>query len=348
VVGDLHLAAGPLDPFRNDELFVDFLGRQAQSETRLVLLGDLFDFLLTPAPGQRLPARPDPTETGALARLERIAAAHPEVIEALGRFARAGAGIDLVAGNHDIELVRPAVQARVRALLGDPPEDRLRFCPWFVYIPGLMYAEHGQQHRELNAFSTLLDPYRGSDEIDLPLGSLLAAGTWPNLVAAAVRFAARGVSPRESGRVRRYRADVLGQQITRLGLDHETLVALDAVTPRTAGAMLLRLARHGRQQSFVQSRAAKRIHRLLERGSHDVPFYVFGHTHVAERHAVVRGHEVPLYLNAGTWSRLRPDETKGTCYYIELRRDGGAPVGELRRWPGVRQSERTKLVTAGA
>ncbi len=343
VVGDLHMAAGPLDPFRNDELFVDFLGRQAQSDTRLVVLGDLFDFVLTPPPGQRLPARADPTEAGALDRLERIAAAHPAVIEALGHFAYAGGGIDLVAGNHDIELVRPAVQARVRALLGEPTEEQLRFRPWFVHLPGLMYAEHGQQHHHLSAFATLLDPYRAAAEIDLPLGSQLAVGTWPQIAGAAARFAARGL-PRGRRRLRRYRAEVLGQEAARLGVDHDTLTALDGISPRAAGAML-RPARY-RKPTFTQWRAAKRIHRLLEARSLEVPFYVLGHSHVAENRPLIARHEVPRYLNAGTWSSLRPGDAKGNCFYIEVIAGARNPVGELRRWPGARPGQRAQLVTA--
>jgi hypothetical protein len=41
---------------------------------------------------------------------------------------------------------------------GDAAES-VRFFPWIYYVPGILYAEHGNQYDDLNAFSTVLEPF---------------------------------------------------------------------------------------------------------------------------------------------------------------------------------------------
>ena len=66
----------------------------------------------------------------------------------------------MVAGNHDLDLVRPAVGQRLRWHLGvAASDDRVRIWPWLYVVPGVLYAEHGNQHHDLNRFPRILDPY---------------------------------------------------------------------------------------------------------------------------------------------------------------------------------------------
>jgi UDP-2,3-diacylglucosamine pyrophosphatase LpxH len=361
IVGDLHMAAGPRDPFDGDQRFAAFLASQLGGgpPPRLIILGDLFDFVLTPPSGRELTTRPDATEAGALARLESIAAAHRGVIEALAAFVDGGGTIDFVPGNHDIELVRPALRRRLWALLGDPPSDRLQFHPWIVHIPGVLYAEHGHQHHDLNAFATLLEPYRNGNELDFPVGTHLThlqahvpAGALVQRVTLAGRLCRRAVSVSEHVRLRRYRADGLDAEAARVGLDPATLAALDAVTPRTPAALAVRLGRRSlvtkSNPASTTHRAAARIHRLLAVQGRDVAFYAFGHTHIAERRPVLSGSGTPLYLNPGTWSQLRRGEDARRCPYLEIRLDSGPPVAELMSWEGGEAARPPRTLRAGA
>ncbi|HEY3020255.1 MAG TPA: hypothetical protein VGJ32_08685, partial [Solirubrobacteraceae bacterium] len=148
-LSDLHMAdGGPADPFHDDAalaLLVDDLAAAARPggpARRLVLLGDVVDLVIAGASGQGAAA--------AVAGLERIAAAHPQVFAALARAARGGLAVDVVPGNHDAELALPAV-ARALAVL--VPGARVR--PWLVHVPGLVLAEHGQQHHAINRFPAL-------------------------------------------------------------------------------------------------------------------------------------------------------------------------------------------------
>ncbi len=359
IVGDLHMAAGPRDPFDGDQRFAGFLASQLRGgpPPRLIILGDLFDFVLTPAAGRELTDRPDPTEAGALERLESIAAAHPDVIEALAAFADGGGTIDFVPGNHDIELVRPAVRRRLWALLGDPPSDRLQFHPWIVHVPGVLYAEHGHQHHDLNAFATLLEPYRNGNELDLPLGTHLThlqahapAGALVHRVRLAGGLCRRAVSISEHVRLRRYRAGGLDGEAARVGLDPPTLAALDAVTPRTPAALAVRLGRRSlatkSNPASTTHRAAARIHRLLALQGRDVAFYAFGHTHIAERRPVLSGPGTPLYLNPGTWSQLRRGPEARPCPYLEINLDSVPPVADLLSWEGGQAPRPPRTLTA--
>ncbi len=190
IVSDLHMSAGynrrtgTYD--RNEDFFydgafgrfVDDLLRRAAAEARrwrLVILGDFVDFLqVTPAADQS----PGETSSAAtVAKLETIAQGHAEVFAALGRLVAAGHRVDIVIGNHDVEFVWADVQRRFKELVaeravGDVAE-RIAFHPWIFYIPGVVYAEHGQQYDGVNSFTTPLQPFlqEQPELIELPLGS---------------------------------------------------------------------------------------------------------------------------------------------------------------------------------
>lgn len=194
IVSDLHLSEG-YDPrtgtyHRNEDFFYDaafarFLDNlrvRAEKESRkwrLVVLGDLFDFLqIETEPHQRERQETDTSGNEAIGKLDRIAEGHPEFFEALGRFVAAGFALDIVPGNHDIELVQPPVQEHFKKLVVElchQPEAAfdVTFHPWIYYIPGVLYAEHGQQYDDANSFHRPLRPYvpGSSDQIDMPLGS---------------------------------------------------------------------------------------------------------------------------------------------------------------------------------
>ncbi len=82
-------------------------------------------------------------------RMAEIARAHAGVLADLVRFVAAGHEVDLVAGNHDVELQDPAVEAELRKHLRaagatDRELARIRIVPWFVHRPGrVAWIEHG-------------------------------------------------------------------------------------------------------------------------------------------------------------------------------------------------------------
>lgn len=139
-------------------------------------------------------------------KLNKIAAGHPLFFQALAWFvAHPGNELVLMKGNHDIEIVWPAVHKRLCRLLAaayetwqqqaaqgdvDSPlmdeeglpervtavqiESSLHFPVFYLYEEGLFYAEHGCQYDPVNSFSNFADPrlQKHPDYIELPEGSL--------------------------------------------------------------------------------------------------------------------------------------------------------------------------------
>ena len=158
-VSDLHLAedtrTSPDEhcPSTVFARFVEHLAGQPGvmgTGIRLVVLGDMLDLT-------RLDARMRPSEAVAasIERLESIAKAHSEVFGALGRFVLAGGELDVVVGNHDLDLGHPALQERFITRLGVRPQDpdarRVTIHRWFLYVPAVVYAEHGHRYHDINA-----------------------------------------------------------------------------------------------------------------------------------------------------------------------------------------------------
>lgn len=412
VVSDFHLATG-LDPrtgvvdreesFFHDDAFARFLDdlvRRAVAEhrrCRLLVLGDLLDFLRVHAEPTGEDGR-DPTASDrrTLAKLERIATGHHRFFEALGRFLGAGFSVDVVPGNHDIELVRPAVQeglAGIVARFGGGPRaaSSIAVHPWIYYIPGLLYAEHGQQYHDINAFPALLRATMAAhpDPIVPPLGSRLetylramreaidSAGgpaplhvrslmqvvrERPSLMLRTVPHHARFASAllgeiskrsrfaRPSIRAA-YQDEVLRPYAAAIGLDSDAVAAIDGLSAISFPRMTARLARHTVGRSGVRGdrraalpsagsatylhRAALDIHRVLQLPGQEVPFYVFGHAHRAERVPLVPGAAVPVYLNSGSWTDsgprgAAPEDGTTRFSYVEVARHPGTAFPSAR------------------
>lgn len=216
ILSDLHLGPGR-DPqtgrwsrledfFYDRELaaFLDHLRARGRAEgpVRLILNGDVFDFLLvtevpdpTEAHGLGLTLHRAErkfglraTEAGSVWKLARIVEGHPRVFDALGALVAEGAELVVLPGNHDPEVFFPAVQrALTDAIVGRAVgaergraelEGRIRFTPWFWYEPGRLFVEHGHQYDDSSVLSNLLFPLepgrpKGAPaQVDLPVSSL--------------------------------------------------------------------------------------------------------------------------------------------------------------------------------
>ena len=102
----------------------------------------------------------------------------PSFFASLGQLLANSFHIDIVPGNHDIEPVRSETQSQFRKLMQrhapvDTIKERLTFFGCLYYVPGILYAEHGNQYDAINSFTTLLDPtiHQHTGEIDHPRGA---------------------------------------------------------------------------------------------------------------------------------------------------------------------------------
>jgi UDP-2,3-diacylglucosamine pyrophosphatase LpxH len=146
VISDLHIGCGDVDPnledFYQDIEFVRFVDSIAAPDTALFINGDFIDFVQIPPYDVPRPNHLLWHEDASVEKLEHALKAHPTCFEALGRFLSAGARLRILIGNHDLDLVWPKTQARLRGLLGNPSSDALRFSVDFENYHGVV-IEHG-------------------------------------------------------------------------------------------------------------------------------------------------------------------------------------------------------------
>lgn len=175
------------------ELFVGFVEDAGPGDAlTLILNGDIFDFDLVTSVPEDAPFKVDLLERRRCLRstaersawkLGRILADHPGFVEALAEYLAGGHTLVYVLGNHDRELHFPLVQERllesIRAAGAarghDPSGWAIRFEPWFFYVPGQIYVEHGQQYDDYTAYRHVLTPtiqVGREEEIVLPMGNL--------------------------------------------------------------------------------------------------------------------------------------------------------------------------------
>jgi UDP-2,3-diacylglucosamine pyrophosphatase LpxH len=195
IVSDLHLRGGYNNPterlYHFDEEFADFLRyyRMHRLNTRpwtLIIGGDFIEFLYItdlPDPNDRLLRGVTFTESesryGASTEAPKarwkldtiLRSSHPQLLLALARFVAEGNQILVLRGNHDSEMFWPEVQDHFRRLIAEHhPDDvgymamkeavaqRVLFIEWFVYVPKVMYVEHGCQYDPFCSFQYFLNP----------------------------------------------------------------------------------------------------------------------------------------------------------------------------------------------
>jgi UDP-2,3-diacylglucosamine pyrophosphatase LpxH len=362
LVSDLHLGLGAaaahygprfVDEFDGDEAFPAFLTwlrSDGRRPSHLVLLGDTVDFLRVPVP-QALYARND---AEAVQQLEQIATAHPAVFEALSATVNDGTVIDFVVGNHDVELARPAVQRRLRTLLGVPEDsaadsEAVRFHLWGYYVPGLLYAEHGNHYHDVNSFRRPLTPFHDK-RTERPLATRIhsALRHLPRKHAGApplhhVFADLLSVDRVPSATMEDYYANVLSRYAAEIGLPVSTVRQLHELGRTSRLATLVRIAkvRMGHDLSFGEAAPgiATSVHQVLAAAGCAVPFCIFGHSHAASHLRLSGG--VGDYLNTGTWStdyraatgggQPAPDSQRRT--WVELTGHGSDnPQATLLHW----------------
>lgn len=127
---------------------------------KMIIAGDLVDFIgMSIAPEDE--ATSDDVLFGlgsrrqyAAHKLRAVVKRHARVFEKLAEFVAAGHSLALVRGNHDVEFhwqaardaFRHAIVERLPASADAPKAaERIEFYPWFYYVKGLLYVEHGHQ-----------------------------------------------------------------------------------------------------------------------------------------------------------------------------------------------------------
>ncbi|MGH8963835.1 MAG: hypothetical protein ACRDXB_00665, partial [Actinomycetes bacterium] len=245
-------------------------------------------------------------ESTALAQLDQVAARFEEVFASLRACADAGVVVHMVCGNHDGALARPVVWARFRELVlgqsaGQVDGQGLRLHPWFLHVPGLIYAEHGHQHHDLNRIPLV----PSADQRRTGVAERLAGeAEYSALVALA---AAEGDLP----------VDVA------LALHNVSRFTPVSAGARTARRVVRRRLGATDPDAYMVS-AADRIDRIFHDSGRRAFCYVFGHTHREALTAIPRSRS--YYANSGTWSTYvaePPDPNLQRFPYLVVSSEGG-------------------------
>jgi UDP-2,3-diacylglucosamine pyrophosphatase LpxH len=176
VVSDLHLGPGTHDPkfagiedFYADADWPAFLAREAaRGPTDLVIDGDFIEFwqiatILGALPKLEGQQQPGPVlgadQAFAVAAIDLVVAAHPDVFRGIGRFLDGGDHrAIIVAGNHDADLQWPKVQLAIARAINPRDPSRLVFADGAYQHAGV-YIAHGHEFDAANRFATQHAPF---------------------------------------------------------------------------------------------------------------------------------------------------------------------------------------------
>ncbi|MCB9643903.1 MAG: hypothetical protein H6728_12580 [Myxococcales bacterium] len=176
ILSDIEMGAGGFtDDFPHTDFLAELIDEYSEDYSNnpvsLIFNGDTFDYLKVSIDGL-YPHAVD--EAVALAKTERIVATHDVFFAALSRFLQRDPqkrDIYFLLGNHDLEIVFPAVQEMLKDKIGD--HQRV-FFPGISLRIGDVHIEHGNQEDSLFR----IDPekpfveYQGRDILNLPWGSV--------------------------------------------------------------------------------------------------------------------------------------------------------------------------------
>jgi UDP-2,3-diacylglucosamine pyrophosphatase LpxH len=365
VVSDLHLAARSESEGRA-RAFASFVdtARVEDPGAGLLLLGDIFDLPMFAA-GASPAAAVDRWTRAAREELLRIRERHPAPFDALRRYGESGAPITVLMGNHDLALAQGPLREALATLIG-PHELQ----PWIAYVPGVLYAEHGQQYHDITALDTLLEPDPRWARAGAPMAWAIDAVAHPledpgrlsafvELVGGPLRTSL-GAGAIARGRAR-YRDRVIPAASAGIGLPVELLQAIDRLSSRSLLGTVVRVARgisaRARPARVPRDRfsgdflaAARAIDALLAGRGLEVPLYVFGHSHSPMLAGFGPG--PARYANPGAWARFRPAALRsvlGEDRYPFLRIDVAPEVvAKLVLWSAAEGREEPYPSSAGS
>ncbi len=306
VISDFHIGTGllaedgslnPLEYFIFDPRLIAFFdyyssGHYKHADVELILNGDFLNTLQVDFQ-ERYPT--EISEEVAINKLRKIVDGHPEVFDAMRRFAKTSHHrITYIVGNHDPGILWPGVREELGRIL----EAEINFAGFNYTFDGI-WIEHGHQYHPSNRFDVdnlFTKNAVGEDILNLPWGCL-----W------VIEFLNQAKKERVYvDRIQPFRRYLL------LGVVFDPFFGIPAITRLALHFLRNRL----RKQNLADKAERKRTleilrnmtvvpklentaRRILARpGYHTV---IFGHNHQA---AYRRFGKEKLYVNTGTWNDI--------------------------------------------
>jgi UDP-2,3-diacylglucosamine pyrophosphatase LpxH len=349
VVSDFHLGTGqlletgevnPFEDFIFDSRFVSFLDYYRSdefeaAEVELILDGDFLNTLRVYM-GEESSA--EMTERGSVDKVKKIFAGHPELFDALARFAAApNHRVTYITGNHDPALHWRAVREEWNRRLAAETH-----FPGFLYNFDGVWVEHGHQYTAANRYDPgklFVKNARGEDILNLPWGCVWAIDYLDVI---------------KKERVYIDRVQPFGRYLF-LALFFDPVFAFRAlgrllwffVAQRRRAGMWKNWGEFRRtleiiRQTSILPRLDPAARKILARPAfHTV---IFGHNHQA---AYRRWGRDKLYVNVGTWNDIihldiqnLGRQRRMTYAFLDYGDGHGhRPVTRLKIWKGTRLTE---------
>lgn len=168
------------------DLLLQICAQVPERSLEVVFNGHLIDFDIPPViDGHIVPRLAPRTSAEALHRLRRILADHGVFLSALAHLLKHGHRLVFIAGNHDIQLFFPQVQAGLvdaitGALRGSAeelarvdPTRQIRSVSWYYQTPDGVHIEHGNQYDPFCSFPDPCAPMRPDGRLHTNAGSLV-------------------------------------------------------------------------------------------------------------------------------------------------------------------------------
>jgi UDP-2,3-diacylglucosamine pyrophosphatase LpxH len=362
VISDCHLSAGryfegkynPHEDFFFDREMVEFIDHFSSGEygessplnpaggpvdVELVINGDFLDFLNVPFQGE---FEEGVTEEIALEKLEAIFRGHPQVMEALKRFAsKPNKVITYLIGNHDADLFFEKVQERITRHWdpnGQYPSEKVKVV---ANVDRLRYEagleiRHGNQFEASNQLdfqSPFTQLMNGVRVLNIPWGSIYVMKIinrlkWKRANVDKIRpfkvYAIIGLifDP------------IFTVQFLMLSVFYFFKTRIQARSRLYGVKNTANLLSQERNLFLDLDREARQT--LAEDPS--IHTIVFGHTHLPMHRVYAKGRQ---YLNTGTWTRMVyldwrfiGDPFRRTFALIRIQ--DGEIRAELNEWNGLK------------
>lgn len=167
IISDLHMGGGDKDP--GDDHVYDknqlrnFIDEQAQSpegkkgDVELFINGDFLEFAqVSPEVYSLGSSKYWCSEKESLLKLKAITDGHADIFESFKKFQAAGNRLTIAAGNHDVDLYWPAVQAELRRVSGAIAFETGNV--WCSRYGDKLRISHGHMFDPANKFERWNDP----------------------------------------------------------------------------------------------------------------------------------------------------------------------------------------------
>jgi len=340
IISDFHISAGRLGPdgrrnrledFFRDEDFTEFLehfssGPYADAEVELIINGDFLNELQVPYRG-RHPKRI--TEEMSVEKTESIIQGHPDVFEALKKFAtQPGGRIVFIPGNHDQALLWPKVQK----LLKERIYPYIRFFPDSYSFDGI-YVTHGHAYEFINHsnpynFWTLDE--NGREILRLSWGSYFILELMNTLKLD--RPYVDKIKPFRSYLRWAFYNDV------RFFIKAHIKLVLFYLKHRFSSDTLIRrefkIGLSNYREALTHTTLSMAAEQILRNTSYHT--VIMGHSHKVE---YVNFGEIGQYFNTGTWTDWISLDVSDMgrhswLTFVLIDYDNGTPVPQLKTWIG--------------